>query len=180
MDARNCLGQHGCDGDDTDVGALLEVWNRQCVGHYNLFNRSVIEDLRCVAGQDGMGYVAVDLSNAMPMQRLRGGDNRAAGADLVVDDQGRLAVNVPYQVRRLDLIHVVAGSHLFHDGQWGFQYVGRAARPLGVSCIGSNYDDIVVQLHLLEVSGQHRNRSQLIHRDIKEALYLARVEVDCQ
>ena len=88
-----------------------------------------------------MGGDRVDLARALVHDGLRGGGERAAGVDHVVDDHGDLALDVTDHAA--DLGHAVCGALLLHQRVGGADATGEAARQLHAAGVRGDDHEVV-------------------------------------
>ena len=157
---------------------LLLRRQRDRVGDHQLLYVTAADLLDGAVGEDGVDAGGGDALGAAPHREPRGGEDGAAGEDLVVRDD---------DVLPRDFSDKRVGGHLFavtdallvDDGERRIELSCDVARPLGVADVGSQ-DGGVREIALFEVSAENVQRGQLIDRDVEEALDLAGVQVDGQ
>ena len=129
----------------------------------------------CACGRNGMVSVTTMLFpgtfHGKRFGRLHEG---AGGVHHVVQDHGHLVPHVADDGHGLGLVR--RGTPLVDDGQVRIQPFGESPGPLGPARIGRNDGQVAVKL-AADVLDQHRRGEQVVHRYVKKALDLARVQV---
>ena len=124
-----------------------------------------------------MGGADVDVAGAQVLELPDGGAEGACGVNHVVVDDAGLVLDVADDAH--DLGGVVARTALVGDGEAAAEHVGELLAGLGASHIGGDDDGAVpIEVLVLEVLAEERQRGEVVHRDVEEALDLALVEVE--
>ncbi len=148
---------------------------RHRVGHDDAVQRSAHEVLERIAREEPVRGDREHALGALVEHGLRGGAERAARADDVVDDHRGLALHVTDHVA--DLGHLLGGPLLLH------QRVGRAhllrelAHELHAAGVGGDDHEVLAAEPVDHELGEDRHGGHVVHGLREEALELAGVEV---
>jgi hypothetical protein len=115
---------------------------------------------------------------ALVEHRPGGGGEGARGVDHVVDEDGGLALDLADHVA--DLGDLLGGPLLLHHRPGAADLAGEVSRRLHPARVGRDDHRLLVEGEVGDVLGEHRHRGHVVHRDVEEALDLARVKVHGQ
>ena len=150
---------------------------RDRVGHHDLLEARRLEVLEGVAGQHRVRGGGEHALGALVLDRLGGRAQGARRVDDVVEDHGRLVLDVADHVG--DLGDLLGGPLLVEDRQLGADLLGELLGQLHAAGV-RRHDDQVVELHVAEVLAEHEHRRHVVHGLGEEALDLAGVQVHGQ
>ena len=113
-----------------------------------------LSQMRSTAWPERIGWTQATVTLGAPRSRamLGGGHDRAAGVDLVVDDEDVAAFDVADQVLGGDALFV-ADALLVDDRQRRAEQARDVARALGAADVGREHGD-VGEVALLEVAAE--------------------------
>src|SRR4029079_14931083 len=162
--------------EDVDVvgGAVAE---RDRVGDDDLLDLRVLvgEPLEGGTAEDAVGRAGDDPGGALVEDGLGGGAEGAGGVDHVVDEDGRLALDVADDVT--DLGDLLGRALLLHDRPMGADLAGEVAGGLDATGVGADDHELLVEMLVDEPLIEHRHRRHVVDGDLEEALDLAGMEV---
>ena len=181
INALDGLGEHGGDGQILDLLAARAHLDGDRVEQRQLLDVAVGDALERRAGQDAVAGAGIDVLRAANLDdRLSCVAEGTGGIDHVVEEDAVLALDFADDVHDLALVGLLAA--LVDDSQTHVQLLGKRA------CAGHGADVGGDDNHLLgalaELLGivvdEDGVAEQVVHRDIKEALNLRRVQIHRQ
>src|SRR5207302_8229759 len=148
-------------------GVLLVGRQGNRVGDHDLFQVRVHQLLDRVAGEHPMGGEDPNAGRAFGAQRLGDANERAAGRNQVVDDDGVHALHFANDALLAD--DVVLWAAFVGEGDRQVEQPGHVADALGAADVGRN-DHRVRQAQLFDVVDDQFFGGEVIDRDVEEPL----------